>query len=1008
MNSSVQSRLLRTLIPGVACSVMGSVSAASFTAEQLDFFESKVRPVLVQNCTKCHGAEKQNNGLRLDSRAAILKGSDYGPVVEPGKPEVSKLLKAIRHEAGAEAMPRSADKLSGESIDAVSQWIAMGLPWPEESAAPPPEKWRSHWAFVPVKAPAIPDAAALPQTHPAWLAEPIDRLILEKQAQAGLTPSPPAERAVLIRRAYMALLGFPPTFEQVQQFVNDAAPDAWPRLVDSLLASPHYGERQARRWMDTARYADTKGYVFQEERRYAYAYTYRDWLIRAFNSDLPYDQFLIRQIAADKASDWQKQPADLAAMGFLTLGRRFLNNQNDIIDDRLDVIFRGTQALTVACARCHDHKFDPIPTADYYALYGVFANSHEPENKPEIGQLERSPELEAYEKGVAEKEAVVEAYRREVLEEIRKPEVMAKYRAAAAGAGDRKDKALRDYAKDQDLNPVVLTKWVEWTTGPGKAEAADPAKSPPALAELKPADLEPGYNRKHREHIRGLINEVDKFKATSPAAPPRAMAMFDNANFNEPVVFIRGNPGRPGPKVERRFLSALTPDKPRPLTEGSGRLQLAQSIASPENPLTARVFVNRLWSTLCGQGLVDTPGDFGVRTAPPANPALLDYLAATFVAEGWSIKKLTRRILLTQAWQQSSVARREMEAKDPDNKHFWRQNRQRLDFEALRDSLLKVSGGIDLTQFGKPVDILAEPYTGRRTVYGFIDRQNLPGLFRTFDFASPDNTAPRRYETTVPQQALYMMNSPFVVAQARRMTGELHAQPDKDPAHWIAALYRRILQRDPTEAEAASSLRAVEHLHREPRQTGTRWQNGYGQFDHGSKVVSFTPFPWFGKDRWSGTEQMPDPQTGWSMLTGDGGHPGDAAFAAIRRWNVPEAGTLRITGEVQLPSKVSSGVNALIVHNRKGVLWKASVPPGGTVAAEPGTVACEPGDTIDFILDSAGDTNSDGFRWAPVIRDAMSGVVTANAAADFGGPGTSAWEAYAQVLLCTNEFLFVD
>ena len=328
--------------------------AAEFTPEQLQFFENRVRPVLAENCTKCHGAEKQNNGLRLDSRAAIVKGSDYGPVVEPGKPEGSKLIKAIRHEAGVEAMPKTGSKLSDDSIAAVAEWITMGLPWPAESSAPPPEKWRAHWAFQPVKMPDIPAPAALPPEFPEWHGSELDRVILKKLAESGLTPSPPAERPVLIRRAYMALLGFPPTFEEVQDFVNDPSLDAWARLVDELLASPHFGERQARRWMDTARYADTKGYVFQEERRYAYAYTYRDWLIRSFNADLPYDQFLIRQIAADKATDWQKEPSDLAAMGFLTLGRRFLNNQSDIIDDRLDVIFRGTQAMTVGCARCHD------------------------------------------------------------------------------------------------------------------------------------------------------------------------------------------------------------------------------------------------------------------------------------------------------------------------------------------------------------------------------------------------------------------------------------------------------------------------------------------------------------------------------------------------------------------------------------------------------------------------------------------------------------------------------
>ncbi len=976
-----------------------------FSAEQLQFFENKVRPVLGTHCVKCHGPEKQNNGLRLDSRASIVKGADYGAVVEAGKPDASKLLKAIRHDAGVEAMPKNADKLPDDAIAALTEWIAQGLPWPAETAAPPPEKWREHWAFQPVKMPAAPAPESVPDEFAAWRGTELDRIIFQSLTKAGLSPSPPADRATLIRRACMALLGFPPTFEDVQDFVSDPSPDAWEKLVDELLASPHYGERQARRWMDVARYADTKGYVFQEERRYAYAYTYRDWLIRAFNDDMPYDQFLIRQIAADKATDWQKDPGDLAAMGFLTLGRRFLNNQADIIDDRLDVIFRGTQAMTVGCARCHDHKFDPIPTADYYSLYGVFANSHEPDNKPELGKPERTPEYEAFEKGVAEREAKAAAYRQERLDELRKPDVQAKYRTAAAEAGDRKDDGLRRFARERDLNAAVLSKWLEWRRGPGKDAPADAA---PDLTGLKPDDLVPGYNRKEREKHKEFLNAVEKFKATNPAAPARAMVMFDNNSFSEPVIFIRGQPGRRGDKVERRFLTALSPDKPIPLTEGSGRLPLAKAIASPDNPLTARVMVNRWWSYLCGEALVDTPGDFGVRTAPPLNPALLDHLAASLVQDGWSLKKLTRRILLSAAWQQSSAPRPDMEAKDPENKLFWRQNRQRLDFESLRDSLLRVSGAIDLTLYGKPVDILAEPFPNRRTLYGFIDRQNLPGLFRTFDFASPDTTAPRRYETVVPQQALFMMNNPFVAAQTRRMVNELHAQPDKDPRHWIAHLHRRILQREPSPEEMETHLRAVDALHREPRQTATRWQNGFGSYDEAAKTVNFTPLTWFGKDRWSASEQMPDPQRGWVQLSANGGHPGDTAHAAIRRWNAPESTTVRITGEVHLPAKQSTGVRALIVHSRKGVLWKSDVAPGAKIAAEPGTVAVQPGDTIDFILDCAGDTNSDSFQWAPVIRDTMSGHTLASAAKDFGGPGTSAWEAYAQVLLCSNEFMFVD
>ena len=982
-----------------------SSAADTFTPEQMEHFENKVRPLLAANCYECHGPKKQNNGLRMDSRAAILKGSEYGIVVEAGKPDGAKLIKAIRHEAGAEAMPKNGPKLSDSDIVAISEWVQAGLPWPETGPTPEPEQWRKHWAFQPVKPPALPEPASLPPQFTNWHQGPADRLILAKLSANGLTPSPQADRVVLIRRASIVLTGMPPTLEQVQEFVNDPAPEAFGRLVDGLLASPQFGERWARHWMDIARYADTKGYVFQEERRYPYAYTYRDWLIRAFNADMPYDKFLINQIAADLASDWKKDPTDLAAMGFLTLGRRFLNNQADIIDDRLDVVFRGTQALTVGCARCHDHKFDPIPTADYYSLYGVFANSHEPENKPEIGSAEKSPAREAFDTGVAEREAKAEAYRRRLLASVHKPDSLAKYRTAAQEAGQHKDKELRQFARDRDLNPIVLEAWQNWLKGVGQNT---PDKAPPKLSELKPEDLVPGYNRKEREKLKEFLNEAERFRATSAGSPARAMVMFDNANFTEPVVFIRGNAGRHGAKVERRFLTALSPEKPKPLTAGSGRLQLAQSIASAENPLTARVLVNRIWDQICGTPLVENPADFGVRTPLPTNPELLDQLAAQFMQDGWSVKRLLRRILLSAAWQQSSMQRPDMAAKDPENKLFWRQNRQRLDFEALRDSVLKVSGMLDSAMFGQPVDLLAEPFTGRRSVYGFIDRQNLPGTFRTFDFASPDNTSARRYETTVPQQALYMMNSPFIAAQVRRMISELHSQPDKNPNFWITHLYHGILQRDPTKEELALNRRAVDELHREPRQTATRWQNGFGSYDESAKIVVFTPLAYFGKNRWSASEQMPDGKQGWVMLTNQGGHPGDSGFAAIRRWNVPEAGNFRVSGVVKRPAPEGNGVRAFIFHSRLGLLWKSDVPATGTASAEAGPIPCKPGDTIDFILDSAGDTNSDSFQWVPVIRNDLSGIVVADAEKDFGGSGMSAWEACAQVLLCTNEFLFVD
>lgn len=923
--------------------------AETFSPEQLHQFETAVRPVLAENCYQCHGAEKQQNGLRLDSRQAVLKGGDYGPVVVSGQPEQSKLIHAIQHVEGVEAMPKKGDKLPGATIAVLADWVMQGLPWPEEEApgkvAP---SWRSHWAFQPVVDPPQPAVK-----DPSQVCEPLDAFVLARLAREELTLSPPAERAILIRRASEGLTGLPPVAAEVKEFENDTSPGAWPKVVDRLLQSPHFGERWARHWMDIARYADTKGYVFQEERRYAYAYTYRDWLIQAFNSDLPYDQFLIRQIAADRITDWEKNPADLAAMGFLTLGRRFLNNQADIIDDRIDVVFRGTQGMTVGCARCHDHKFDPIPTADYYSLYGVFNSSVEPDEKPLLGEPEDTPEYRAYLKNLEVMEAELKAYRR--------------------------------------LHPTK--------------------RQPRPFYDLAFPHLErqPFFIR-HRDELSRRKTGVEQLKASNPSTPPRAMVMIDRPQPVEPVIFQRGNPGRPGPQVPRRFLEALSPEGDRPnFTKGSGRLELAQDIASPKNPLTARVFVNRVWGWLNGIPLVDTQSDFGVRTPLPDNPELLDHLAAQFMAEGWSTKKLIRHILLSASWRQSSRTNPDGLTKDPENRLHWRQNRRRLDFEAFRDSLLAVSGGLLPDMGGRGGEMITGGAPSRRTIYGLIDRQNLPGIFRTFDLSSPDATAPKRFETTVPQQALFMMNSPFVTAQAGRLAAAAASLLTSDPVAVIRQLYLKVLAREPDPDEIQLGLACLKDLQNQPRQTGTAWQNGWGGFDSVASRTNFTLFSVFENDRWSPALQVPTPDFGYVLLTGGGGHPGnDAAHGAIRRWVAAESGKVRIQGQVSLPSGKSGGITASIVHSRLGLLGTWPVSAGGNANAFLDSVDLVPGDILDFILDCAGDPNSDSFQWDPVIAQAPGGQIIAQASRDFGGPGLSALAAYAQVLLCSNEFLYLD
>ena len=740
------------VIAFVFASAVAFAEASGLPDDAVEFFEKEVRPVLAEHCYKCHGPDKQKAELRLDSRAAILKGSDVGPVVIPGKPEESSLILSVKHE-GDSKMPAKEPKLAAEQIAALVQWVKIGLPWPDKDApklSAVEEAARSHWSFQPIRKPEPPTVV----DSTAWAQSPIDRFILARLQKERLAPSPRAARRTLLRRATYDLTGLPPSYKELVAFENDPAPDAFARVVERLLASPAYGERMGRHWLDVARYADTKGYVFQEERRYPFAYTYRDWVIRAFNDDMPYDQFLIRQIAADHLGESNDS---LAALGFLTLGRRFINNIHDIIDDRIDVVSRGTMGLTVTCARCHDHKFDPVTQKDYYALYGVFASSKEPELN-ELPLLSSSMPTAEYEKERAAHQAKIqEFYVRRALE-------MSCLVSVAQGTP-----------------ALVSTAAVEELFGSRNRV----------------------FTRKARDELRELRNKAARAEAGA-GAPPRAMALVDRPQPVTPRVFIRGNAGRPGEEVARRFIALLAAGDPKPFQKGSGRLELAQAIASKDNPLTARVMVNRVWTQHFGRGLVPTPGDFGVKGERPSHPELLDWLASVFVAESWSVKKLHRAIMLSSTYQQTSDDRADAIERDPANRLLWRMNRRRLDFEALRDSLISVAGHLDATVGGRAVDITAQPFSRRRTVYGFIDRQNLPGMFRTFDFASPDTTSPQRHVTTVPQQALFMMNSPFVIEQARALVANLDFTEPPASERQIEALYQTILGRaaEPGEVEA--------------------------------------------------------------------------------------------------------------------------------------------------------------------------------------------------------------
>jgi hypothetical protein len=852
-----------------ACAVPVLAADPKPGPEAIEFFEKKVRPVLAEECYSCHGPKKQSASLRLDRKADIVKGGENGPVVIPGEPDQSPMIQAVRQAGDLKMPPKK--KLSAEAIEALARWVKIGAPYPDDAVATA-DPSKTHWAFQPVKDPPVPATKAV-------LEHPIDRFVEAKLDAKGLALAPEADRRTLIRRVTHDLTGLFPTPEEVDAFVADTSPNAYERLVDRLLDSPHYGEQQARHWMDLARYADTKGYVFTEDRNYPFAYTFRDWLIRSFNQDLPYDKFVLYQLAADRVVKDDKP--NLAAMGFLTVGRRFLNNQPDIIDDRLDVTFRTFQGLTVTCARCHDHKYDPIPSKDYYSLYGVFASSQEPRDLPLIEAVKDTPEVKAFEAELKKREDAArdeyEKLKTDYTAKLKTPTAVAEYLRAAydgRGKGGRGESA--PLAAERKLIAVVLQSWINYLDGKkadpvfaplfalGEIKDADfAAKGPDVLAKLaakkdakkvhpavavalakkKPANfkqvceayaelfanpgddkalatvLGPGgplalndrqlmrvFSVAEKQHIEKLRRLADEWKAKSPVAPARAMVMTEGTRTT-PVVFLRGNPNNPGPQVARQFLGLIAGPNRKPFADGSGRLEMAKAIADPKNPLTARVMANRVWGHLFGQAIVRTPSDFGVRCDPPTHPELLDWLASRFVESGWSVKQLQRLIVTSRTYRQTSAASPELVKLDPENRLLGRMAHKRLTWEALRDNLLGAAGRIDPAVGGRSVDMFSAPFTTRRAVYGFIDRQNLPGTFRAFDMALPDTHAPQRFTTTVPQQALFLMNSPFVLEQAKALAARA---TDPDPARRIAALYRLAYSRAPTDDEVKLATEFVQ------------------------------------------------------------------------------------------------------------------------------------------------------------------------------------------------------
>lgn len=821
-------------------------------AAGVDYFEKHIRPVLVERCYQCHSAAAQSEGklkggLLLDSRQGLLTGGDTGPALVPHKPAESLIVQSLRYDEDSYQMPPSG-KLPQQVVAVFEKWIGMGAPDPRDGTAPVAQKsidWdaaRQFWSLQPPQRHPLP---AVQQT--AWPQRPIDYFLLAKIEDARLQVAPPADRLTLLRRASFDLRGLPPTPDEQAEFLADESPDAYARLIERLLESPHYGERWGRHWLDVARYAEDNTNMGPHNGPYEHAWRYRDWVVQALNDDVPYDEFIVRQLATDFMPE--TGPADHAALGFqglapsyhkeVALAKVVLENRYaDEWEDRVDAIGRGLLGLTLACARCHDHKYDPVTVEDYYALAGIFASCRQT-TRPIIPADEIQKTQPARDRAAAlEKEiATGEKLLKDLPAEIAKLEKQLKEHAAKPAEkkpGEKKPdeeqaENTEEPSKKSDKKPEVkpfdpAEAQERIATAKQQIEETKPKveQAKNELAELKktPGFEIPVANALTEEQVRVEEINKDRMKIVYYADKPRDLN-----------IFIRGDAGRLGTLVPRRFLAVLNPlvtsrssDAVTPFQQGSGRLELAQAIANPNNPLTARVIVNRVWMHHFGVGIVDTPSNFGVTGNPPSHPELLDDLAVRFMENGWSLKWLHREIMLSAAYQQSSVSANspQQQAADSDNRLLSHFNRHRLDAEAFRDAVLAVSGELD-RKLGGPSGDADDAKFRRRTLYAIVSRHKLSDTLQTFDFPDPAIHCSKRALTTTPLQQMFVLNSPFMQDQAAALAARVR-QDKKSLAEQITLLYQLLFGRSPHADELALAQEFLPADADKPEQVSEKWK----------------------------------------------------------------------------------------------------------------------------------------------------------------------------------------
>ncbi len=959
----------------LCASVMILLSGSFITAEDLTY-EQHIRPIFRAHCFDCHGAtESIEGGLDLRLVRFMLKGGDSGAAIVETKPEESFLIERLR----SGEMPPGDAKVSAEEIKKIERWIAAGA----KTARPEPEsigpglgitlEERAYWFFQPITQPEVPtfDATARVRT-------PIDALVLSNMSEADRGFEADVERRVLVLRAYFTLTGIPPQPDEMDRWLGDTSDDWYDALISELLDSPHYGERWARHWLDIAGYADSEGYTTADTER-PWAYKYRDWVIRALNDDMPLDQFVTEQLAGDelagqKSGDFTLEQIELlTATGFLRMaadgtgsGANNEEGRNQVVTDTLKILGTSLMGLSIHCAQCHDHRYDPIPQSDYYALRAVFepaldwkawkvpnarrVSLYTEDNHKVAAEIEVEAKKVEAERSERQAEYMQQAIDKELMkfEEPLRGKLRTAYQTPAAKRTDEQKKLLSE-------NPSV-------NITPGNLYQYIP-ESRPKLAEIG-KQIEAIRARKPvHEYLRALVE---------PAGHAPETRLFHRGDYRQPKDAI-APAGLTVASPVGKQASFATNDSALPST--GRRLAFARWLTGGDNPLFARVIVNRIWMHHFGKGLVPTAGEFGRLGAMPTDPDLLDWLASEFIAQGFSLKKLHRLILTSTTWRQQTV---------PRSANPYARSLRRLEAEAIRDRVLAATGSLDKTLYGKPLKI-KEDETGqvvvdglqtRRSLYIQVRRSRPVALMQTFDAPVMETNCESRPSSTVATQSLMLLNGGFILDQAAKLADRAAGES--------AALDQAVLDSLPEITAPGQN----------------QWRYGYGSFDEKTnRIGSFTPLPHFNSSsQWAGGEKLPDPTIGYAFLTATGGHPDATGKSVIRRWIAPANATIKIEGTLSHGSENADGVRGRVVSSRSGKAgeWVAHHGSTGTNVV---SLAVEAGDTIDSIIDCRESITSDSFSWTVKISYSTGGkTVVADSQEQFAGPPESTDTVPSQIV----------